>query len=73
MGGYAPCKLRVRYVQTTARKRNRKPTVLGKQLHAQELADAGNHGLWFREMLHELDFLDRRFEAGDLPMALHTL
>ncbi|HUP19283.1 MAG TPA: tryptophan 2,3-dioxygenase family protein [Gemmatimonadota bacterium] len=29
--------------------------------------------LWFKEILHELDFLDRRLEAGDLPMALHTL
>ena len=29
--------------------------------------------LWFKEMLHELDHLDRVLERGDLPAALHTL
>ncbi len=29
--------------------------------------------LWFKEMLHELDRLDRVLEDGDLPAALHTL
>jgi tryptophan 2,3-dioxygenase len=29
--------------------------------------------LWFKEMLHELDYLDKVLERGDLPGALHTL
>ena len=29
--------------------------------------------LWFREMLHELDELKRRLDAGETPGALHTL
>jgi tryptophan 2,3-dioxygenase len=29
--------------------------------------------LWFKEMLHELDHLDRVLARGDLPAALHTL
>jgi tryptophan 2,3-dioxygenase len=29
--------------------------------------------LWFKEMLHELDHLDRVLARGDLAMALHTL
>jgi tryptophan 2,3-dioxygenase len=29
--------------------------------------------LWFKQLLHELDHLQRRLEAGDGPTALHTL
>ena len=29
--------------------------------------------LWFKELLHELDHLDRVLAQGDLPAALHTL
>jgi tryptophan 2,3-dioxygenase len=29
--------------------------------------------LWFKELLHELDYLRDRLEAGDTPHALHTL
>ncbi len=29
--------------------------------------------LWFKQLLHELRFLQRRLEAGDTPRALHTL
>jgi tryptophan 2,3-dioxygenase len=29
--------------------------------------------LWFKQVLHELDFLADRLESGDLPRALHTL
>lgn len=29
--------------------------------------------LWFKQILHELDHLDRTLSAGDLPGALHTL
>jgi tryptophan 2,3-dioxygenase len=28
--------------------------------------------LWFKELLHELDYLQRRLRAGDTPGALHT-
>ena len=29
--------------------------------------------LWFKQILHELDHLERTLEAGELPTALHTL
>jgi tryptophan 2,3-dioxygenase len=29
--------------------------------------------LWFKQLLHELRFLQRRLESGDTPRALHTL
>ena len=29
--------------------------------------------LWFKQFLHEIDFLKRLLEAGDVPRALHTM
>ncbi|GMR13133.1 MAG: tryptophan 2,3-dioxygenase family protein [Gemmatimonadota bacterium] len=29
--------------------------------------------LWFKEVLHELDYVDRLFAAGDRPSVLHTM
>src|SRR5678815_4432459 len=28
--------------------------------------------LWFKQMLHELDYLETQLDAGDTPRALHT-